>query len=238
MPQVIVDNLEIPLFRLSLLGPVHSGKTFLANSLVNNVLPSVYKHTHLPELYYYVHKLSSGADFEGSHDETKTFCFEIEDTTTDFDLLHFTDIRSIRYEYFDDSQNYIPFAFYDAPKSPFVEGDSYSPIGQRRMSFLVLFDVTSVESYYHAITITELLLSRNQTTGLHQPVVALVANKIDLVQSDNEIFSHAETYTQSKSIPFYRISCLTKKNVRTMMKEVALLIYGNVRLWELVLRND
>lgn len=54
MPQVIVDNLEIPLFRLSLLGPVHSGKTFLANSLVNNVLPSVYKHTHLPE-YTFIH---------------------------------------------------------------------------------------------------------------------------------------------------------------------------------------
>uniref|UniRef100_A0A3B0MPS9 Small GTPase, putative n=1 Tax=Theileria annulata TaxID=5874 RepID=A0A3B0MPS9_THEAN len=147
-------------------------------------------------------------------------------------------IFAVSDEYYDDSQSYVPFAFYDAPKYPFMEGDSYSPIGQRRMSFLVLFDVTSTESYLHALSITELLLSRNQTTGLHDPVVALVANKIDLVESDNELFSHAETYTQSKSIPFYRISCLTKKNVRNMMKEMALLIYGNVRLWELVLRND
>ncbi|AFZ79485.1 hypothetical protein BEWA_023340 [Theileria equi strain WA] len=248
MPQIIIDNVGIPFLRLTLLGPNFSGKTFLANALLNNMLPPVYRHTKLPEIYYYLHRLSSDNPLTNeAYDDVNSFMFEIEDTTTDTDLFSFIDMKSFQYPYDEECKVYIPFSSYNPPKIPLKADDEYVPTSQRRMSFLVLFDATSRESYLNAISIIEVLLSRS-SIGVMEPIVALVANKVDLLDvsfmnrdtfgNTIDVLSEAERYSQSKTIPFYRISALTKKNVNTMIKEIAYLIYGNVRLWELVLNDD
>ncbi|KAK2195556.1 bifunctional P-loop containing nucleoside triphosphate hydrolase/Small GTPase [Babesia duncani] len=229
-----VGIVGLPLLRVTLLGSHQSGKTSLANSLVNNTFCTVSGPTKLPELYYCVLRLSYDVPLVNeSYDDVNAFCIEIEDTCVDGDLNGLLDTSKETWSIKETIRDYTPFSIYNPPRVPFKKGDAFKPITQGRMSFLVLFDVTSRESFNTAIKLVDCILVRYGRIGSTLPVVGLVANKVDLVPLDYQLFDEAETFAQLKTVPFYRVSARTSKNVTDMIKEVAFLIYGNVNLWEI-----
>lgn len=100
MPEEKIEGTGIPLFRLTLLGPKYSGKTSLVNSILNNSVTSIYRHTSLPELYYFLYRLSSSDPLiNKDYEDINAFCYEIEDTTIDIDIGTFLDLKKQQCEF-------------------------------------------------------------------------------------------------------------------------------------------
>lgn len=235
MPQEKIDAIGIPLFRLTLLGAHGVGKTCLANAIMNNAMPSVYQETIMPELYYYLLRLSFDSPLINQNfDDINAFCFEIEDTCADDSIGKLIDMSKTTWPYEIGMNDYTPFGIFNEPLVPLNKGDEFRPISQNRMAFLVVFDVNDYNSYKYAISIVEFILQTHGRIGASQAVVCLVGNKTDMVDDDAPIWSEAETFSQSRTVPLYRTSTRVNKTVSHMIKELSMLLYGSLSLWEIV----
>ncbi|ORM41720.1 uncharacterized protein BXIN_2770 [Babesia sp. Xinjiang] len=235
MPEEKIDAIGIPLFRLTLLGTHGVGKTCLVNAIMNNVLPQVYRPTKLPELYYFLLRLSFDDPIvnDGSED-INAFCFELEDTCADYDLRQLIDMTKAKWPFESGMDNYTPFGIFKEPLVPLKQGDEFRAVSQNRMGFLAIFDANNYESYRYATSIIECILRNFSCIGAKQPVVCLVANKTDLVREDDSIFEEADGFSQLHTIPFYRVSAQLNRDVSKMIRELAMILYGSLSLWEIV----
>ncbi|GBE60672.1 Ras family protein [Babesia ovata] len=235
MPEEKIEATGIPLFRLTLIGAHGVGKTCLVNSIMNNVPPPAYKATRIPELYYFLLRLSYDEPIvKDTYDDINAFCFEIEDTCADDDVRQLIDMSRAKWPFESGMNDYTPFGIFKEPLVPMRKGDEFRPVSQNRMAFLVVFDVSNYESYKYAVSIVEYIMHNLGSIGTTQPLVCLVANKSDLMRDDAPIWEEAETFSQARTVPIYRVSTILNKNIAKMMRELAMLLYGSLALWEIV----
>ncbi|GIX63263.1 GTPase, putative [Babesia caballi] len=238
MPEEKIEALGIPLFRVTLLGAHGAGKTCLVNAIMNNVVPQVYRVTQVPELYYFLLRLSFDAPIvNDGFDDINAFCFELEDTCADDDVRQLVDMSKTKWAFESGMDDYTPFGIFKEPLVPMRKGDEFRPVTQNRMAFLAVFDASNYESYRYAISLVEGILQNFGQIGTTQPVVCLVANKADLVRDDAPIWDEADAFSQSRTIPLYRVSTRLNRNISKMMRELAMLLYGSLSLWEIVLHT-
>ncbi|GFE54861.1 Ras family protein [Babesia ovis] len=235
MPEEKIDATGIPLFRVTLIGAHGVGKTCLVNAIMNNVLPRLYKPTLLPELYYFLLRLSYDAPIvNGEFDDINAFCFEIEDTCADDDIRSLIDMTKAKWAFESGMDDYTPFGIFEEPLLPMKKGDKFTPVSQNRMAFLVVFDASDYESYRYAIARIEYILHNYSYIGSTQPVVCLVGNKTDLIRDDMPLWQEAESFSQRNTVPLYRVSAQLNRNISKMMRELAMIMYGSLALWEIV----
>ncbi|EDO06523.1 Ras family protein [Babesia bovis T2Bo] len=230
-----IDATGIPLFRVTFLGAHGVGKTCLINAIMNNVLPRLYQPTLLPELYYFLLRLSydhpiSGNEFE----DINAFCFELEDTCADGDVRGLIDMTKARWTFESGMDDYTPFGIFKEPLLPMSKGERFRPVSQNRMAFLVVFDASNEDSYKYAISLAEYIIQNYSYVGATQPVVCLVGNKCDLVQDDIPLWQDAEGFSQKYTVPIYRVSAQFNRNVAKMVRDLAMILYGTLGLWEIV----
>ncbi|KAK1939720.1 Ras-related protein Rab-27A, related [Babesia divergens] len=235
MPEEKIDATGIPLFRLTLLGAHGVGKTCLANAIMNNVLPPTYQVTTLPELYYYLLRLSFDAPLiNDNYDDINALCFEIEDTCADDPLPRLVDMSKCTWPFEVGMNDYTPFGIFNEPLVPLQKDDEFKPISQNRMAFLAIFDVCNYASFKYATSMVDFILQAHGRVGSIQPIVCLVGNKSDMLHDDAPIWDDAEAFSQSRTVPLYRTCTRRRKSVANMIREVALLLYGSLPLWEIV----
>ncbi|KAK1443680.1 hypothetical protein BgAZ_205560 [Babesia gibsoni] len=235
MPEEKIEATGIPLFRLTLLGAHGVGKTCLVNAIMNNVLPPVYRETKMQELYYFLLRLSFDAPLVNEqYDDINAFCFEIEDTCADDPIRGLTDMTKTTWPYELGMNDYTPFGIFNEPFVPQFKKGALKPASQNRMAFLVVFDSNNYDSYRHATSIVECIINSNLRVASLQPVVCLVGNKSDLSGDESPIWDEAETFCQSYVVPLFRVSTRINRTVSHMMRELAMLMYGSLSLWEIV----
>jgi GTPase SAR1 family protein len=175
---------DMAMLRITLLGPAASGKTSLVNAYVNNICPTVYTPTDDPCIYY--RTLRAEKD-----DRLETVLLEIEDTYSaeridgkdhcgknrNIDL--FLGMKKGGNQTVASMKDGLaPFASVSAPRD-----GTYDPFAKGRMAFIILFDINSIESLEAAKEIFKKLDKRHGESKVGtslEPVVYLVANKIDL----------------------------------------------------------
>jgi len=175
----------VPVLHVCVMGDPQSGKTCLINSWVNNILPSVYVKTSEPTNYYKSILLPNPL-----HDgEVITTLVEVEeaawpeDESEEFEESKVAEYTKKYQEAEARSDSVI--SSYTHPMTDF-KPEAPVRLAKSRMSFIVLFDVTSKTSTKRAMAITQ-EMKINKKSGFKSAgmKVRLVANKIDLEASAN-----------------------------------------------------
>eukprot|EP00812_Abedinium_dasypus_P009628 NODE_3305_length_803_cov_362.605615.p1 GENE.NODE_3305_length_803_cov_362.605615~~NODE_3305_length_803_cov_362.605615.p1 ORF type:complete len:183 (-),score=69.47 NODE_3305_length_803_cov_362.605615:237-785(-) len=112
-----------------------------------------------------------------------------------------------------------PFAMFKA-----AEPRSYEPLTRGRMGFLIVFDVLNKESFEEAKTIiNELMKSVEGIQGGLQPIVYLVANKIDK-EPFSEVMEHqrqaAKEYAKKSMLKYMEVSAIEYTRVRKLFRDI------------------
>eukprot|EP00747_Dinoflagellata_sp_TGD_P027360 gnl/TRDRNA2_/TRDRNA2_132566_c0_seq3.p1 gnl/TRDRNA2_/TRDRNA2_132566_c0~~gnl/TRDRNA2_/TRDRNA2_132566_c0_seq3.p1 ORF type:complete len:266 (+),score=64.15 gnl/TRDRNA2_/TRDRNA2_132566_c0_seq3:85-882(+) len=237
-------------FRITVLGSANSGKTALINTWVNNFCPTAYTPTLEPQLYYRMVRVAmreeSNEKEPSDQEEVISALVELEDThsskaagedpqktvETFMDMTHKDPREVLRNAKSQAVESVWPVACYRAPAV-----DKHAPMTKGRMAFLILYDVNDEQSFASAKEVQSSLTKEvaRQKSKL-QPVVYLVANKIDKepLGSEYQRLKHAgQALAGRNKIQFAEVSALEYKRVRKLFSDVLKDVSRDPALWQL-----
>lgn len=236
---------KFALFRITVLGGPGCGKTSLINVFVNNFCPTVPVPTDDPCLYYKTinlpHKAKEGTK-DGAQDNVFPALVEIEDTyasTRESGTDCYgapRDIKSFLNVIADDGRVQADVDSGGLPLScaPMPKVSKYEPITSIRMAFMIVFDASDDNSLTEAIDVFEKLQVQIQLKKAHlNPIIYLVANKLDKSDKGNKVVALAEEFAESRTPKqkVERVSALEIRKVKQLFRKVLSDVRDNHVLW-------
>ncbi|CAL1153300.1 unnamed protein product, partial [Cladocopium goreaui] len=213
----------VPVLHVCVMGAPQSGKTCLINSWVNNIAPSVYVKTTEPTSYYKSMLLPNAL-----HDgEAITTLVEVEEAAWPEDKEG-CEVDAVDYaKKFQEAEARSDgvMASYTHPMTDFTP-EAPVRLARSRMSFIVLFDITSKESTDKALQIIEEMRSNKKSGFKSGMKVRLVANKVDLeATADQEVVEDNRTTAERQcwdtvGMDFREVSAVEFRGVRDLFQDL------------------
>lgn len=213
----------VPVLHVCVMGAPQSGKTCLINSWVNNIAPSVYVKTTEPTSCYKSMLLPNAL-----HDgEAITTLVEVEEAAWPEDKEG-REVDAVDYaKKFQEAEARSDgvMASYTHPMTDFTP-EAPVRLARSRMSFIVLFDITSKESTDKALQIIEEMRSNKKSGFKSGMKVRLVANKVDLeATADQEVVEDNGTTAERQcwdtvGMDFREVSAVEFRGVRDLFQDL------------------
>eukprot|EP00743_Colponemidia_sp_Colp-15_P005170 GILK01005564.1.p1 GENE.GILK01005564.1~~GILK01005564.1.p1 ORF type:complete len:296 (-),score=65.88 GILK01005564.1:258-1145(-) len=218
---------DVLAFKVTVVGAVHTGKTCIVNQYVNNRFEPLYKDTEQVCVFKKV-------EFIGDEDDREVVLLEIEDTfgsnLGDKDLPAVLDLTR-------PAKKPPPKADKKQPKKG--PQPKVNPLYEERgrMGFMVVFDVTSAETFQEAQSLMELIEANvsemKKKKKNIQPILALLGNKTDREARTHQVRKEdAAAYAKQHNMTYFEVSALENRNVQEAFAHMISGIHGASALWK------